>query len=320
MRDVLARFEPDVVHIHNLYPLFSPSVLGVCRAAGTPVVMTVHNYRLACPIAVHFVRGEICTRCRGNREYHCFLNNCRGSRQESLAYAARHWTATRMGWFKRNVTRYAAISQYLKDYLIEEGYPAERIDVVSNMIAIPDSTSDAGAGGYVAFCGRLSEEKGIPTLIEAARRLPEVAVRIAGTGELLDTLKHEAPDNVEFIGMMDKPALARFYRGARCVVVPSVWCETFGLVAAEAMSHGIPPIVSRIGGLQTLIEDGVSGLHFTPGDAADLAEKIQRVWENPPLAGALGAAARHRAEMEYSEKVYFQRLMAVYEKAIGAGR
>ena len=264
MQEAIARFKPDVVHSHNLYPL-SPSVLDACHAENVPVVMTVHNYRLACPIGVHFVRGANCERCRGNREYHCFLNNCRGSRQESLAYAARGWAATRLGWFKRNVTRYAASSQYLKDYLIDEGFPADRIDVVHNMIAIPDTQSDAGAGSYVAFCGRLSEEKGIPTLIEPARRLPDVSVRIAGTGELLDALKRAAPPNVAFIGMIYKPTLVAFYRGARCVVVPSVCYETFGLVAAEEMSQGIPPIVSRIGGLQTLIVDGGSGLHFAPG-------------------------------------------------------
>jgi glycosyltransferase involved in cell wall biosynthesis len=316
MATLLERERPDVVHSHNVFPLLSPSVLAACRRAGVPVVMTVHNYRLSCPIGVHFRAGAVCEQCRGGREFRCLLNNCRGSRQESAAYALRGWVSNRLGLFRRNVTRYIAISAFLRDFLIADGFPADRIDVVHNTVALPDTAADAGAGSYAVFCGRLSEEKGIPVLLEAARLAPEIPVRIAGTGELLDRLRRDAPSNVSFLGMMDRETLAALYRGARMQIVPSVWHETFGLVAAEAMGHGIPPVASRMGGLQGLIEDGVSGVLFNPGDAGDLADRMRALWADPAHAARLGEGARRRALSEFSPRVHVERLLDVYRHAI----
>jgi glycosyltransferase involved in cell wall biosynthesis len=224
---------------------------------------------------VHFREGAVCEECRGGREYRCAVNNCRGSLQESTAYALRGWVANRLGLFKNNVTRFVAISAFLKDFLVAEGIPAGRIDVVQNAITLPATPAQAGAGSYMAFCGRLSEEKGIPILLEAARQNPDIPIRIAGTGELREALERDAPANVRFLGQLDRNALAAHYRGARAQLVPSVWHETFGLVAAEAMGHGIPVIASRMGGLQGLFVDGESGLLFAPGDAQNLAAKMR---------------------------------------------
>ncbi len=319
MTALLERERPDVVHSHNLFPLLSPSVLVACRRAGVPVVMTVHNYRLSCPIGVHFRDGAVCEECRGGHEFRCLANNCRGSLQESGAYALRGWVSNRLGLFRRNVTRFVAISAFLKEFLVTDGLPAESIDVVHNAIAMPATAADAGTGQYAAFCGRLSAEKGIPVLIEAARQHPDIPVRIAGTGEMQAALAKDLPANVSFVGMLDKEGLAAFYRNARCQVVPSVWHETFGLVAAEAMAHGIPVVASRMGGLQGLFEVGVSGLLFTPGDAGDLGAKLRLLWEAPARAHALGQAARRHAEKEFDAPVHVARLMQVYEKAL-AGR
>lgn len=316
MTSLLQAERPDVVHSHNLFPLLSPSVLAACRRAGVPVVMTVHNYRLSCPIGVHFRDGAICEACRGGHEFQCLRHNCRGNLQESGAYALRGWVSNRLGLFKNNVTRFIAISAFLKDFLVADGFPVDRIDVVHNAIALPATPADAGAGQYAAFCGRLSEEKGIPVLLEAARQNPDIPVRIAGTGDLLEMLKRDAPDNVTFLGQLPREALAAFYRNARCQVVPSVWHETFGLVAAEAMAHGIPVIASRTGGLQGLFTDGESGLLFSPGDAGDLAGKLRMLWDDPARAQALGRAARAHAAQEFTAAAYVDRLLHVYERAV----
>lgn len=316
MMALLERERPDVVHTHNLFPLLSPSILVACRRAGVPVVMTVHNYRLSCPIGVHFRDGAICEECRGGHEYRCLVNNCRGSLQESGAYALRGWVTHRLGLFRRNVTRFVAISAFLKDFLVADGLPADRIDVVHNAISLPETAADPGAGGYVAFCGRLSAEKGVAVLLEAARQNPDIPVRIAGTGELQEELARDAPPNVTFVGMLDRAALAAFYRGARCQAVPSVWHETFGLVAAEAMAHGIPVVASRMGGLQDLLVDGESGLLFEPGNAAALGAALRLLWDDPARAQALGRAARRHAEKEFDAPVHVARLMKVYEQAL----
>ncbi|HNT90079.1 MAG TPA: glycosyltransferase, partial [Candidatus Hydrogenedentes bacterium] len=169
MARLLDQERPDVVHVHNLFPLLSPSVLVACRRAGVPVVMTCHNYRLVCPIAVHFIRGAVCDRCAGGREYWCFLWNCRDNRIESAAYALRGFVTRSLGLFLKNITLYLAISEFLKTRLIAAGVPEDRIEVVPNMISLPDTPVDASGGAYVAFAGRASEEKGIPVLLDAAR-------------------------------------------------------------------------------------------------------------------------------------------------------
>ncbi len=320
MAACLAAERPDVVHVHNLFPLLSPSVLTACRKAGIPVVMTCHNFRLICPIGVHFRQGKVCEECRGGREHRCILNNCRDSRFESAAYGMRNLLTRKLGLFKNNVTRFIAISEFLKGRLTEAGYAEDRIDVVYNTIALPETGVDAAQGAYAAFTGRLSEEKGIETLLAAAAALPDVPVKIGGVGPIEDKLKAMAPANVEFVGMLDKPGLAGLYRNARCLIVPSVWFETFGLVAAEAMAHGVPVIASRMGALPELVRDGETGFLFEAGNAEDLSVKIRTLWNDAALATRMGGAGRARAGQEFDELTHFRRLAAVYEKAIATHR
>jgi len=320
MAQVLAAERPDVVHIHNLFPLLSPSVLAACRKAGVPVVMTCHNFRLICPIGVHFRSGHVCERCLDGREYWCMLKNCRGSRLESMAYAMRGMMTRRFGLFKNNVTCFIAISDFLKRRLVAQGYPENRIDVVYNTVAVPDSAAEAAQGAYMAFTGRISEEKGVDTILAAAAQLPDIPFRIGGVGPLYDTMKAAAPTNVVFAGMLDPAGLSDFYRCARAVLVPSVWHETFGLVAAEAMANGIPVIASRMGALPELVKDGETGFLFEAGNPADLAEKIQRLWNDAALAGRMGHAAYEHARREFHEDVHFARLMDVYNKAVALAK
>jgi glycosyltransferase involved in cell wall biosynthesis len=315
MEALLRQEQPDIVHVHNLLPLISPSVLRVCRKAGVPAVMTVHNYRLICPIAVFFRDNQICEACSGGRQYMCLIHNCRESAAESAAYALRGWLSNVAGFYRRNISRYLAISPFLKARLVREGYPEDRIDVVPNTIAVPEECADASRGGYVAFAGRMSAEKGIPVLLEAARQTPDIAYRLAGEGPLAAQLKQGAPPNAAFSGLMPRKELMAFYHNARMLVVPSVWQETFGLVAVEAMARAVPVIVSRIGGLRDLVEDGVTGFHFTPGDSNDLADKIRQLWTDPGKCRQMGLEARERVKKEYNEALHYERLIAVYEKA-----
>lgn len=309
-------FQPDVVHVHNVFPLISPSVFDACAAAGVPAVMTVHNYRLTCPIGVHFVRGAVCTKCLGGHEEQCALNNCRGSRFESAAYAFRGKATRLRGGFTRNVSAYIAISHFLKGQLVDAGFPAEKIAVVHNMAQVPERAGDAAQGQYAAFVGRLSDEKGVDTLIAAAKLAPEIPVRIAGGGELREALERGAPANVRFVGMLDRGALADFYANARFAVVPSAWWETFGLVAVEAMGHGLPVVSARMGALPEIVQDGETGLLFPAGDAQALAQAMRTLWNEPATCAAMGAAGRVRAASAFSRDRYFEGLMNVYQRVI----
>jgi glycosyltransferase involved in cell wall biosynthesis len=316
MRELLREAGPDIVHVHNIYPLISPSVLPVCRRAGVPVVMTVHNYRLICPNGLHMTGGQVCEKCRGGREYWCVLRNCEGSIAKSLGYALRNWVARKRRAFLDNVTMYAALTEFQRQRLIAEGFPAERIAVIPNMVGGVGHAAGAAAGDYVAYVGRISPEKGVTHLLSAARGLPDIAFKAAGSFDRMPHLAGEAPPNFEFLGFLKGARLGELYGNCRVLVLPSVWYETFGLTLAEAALHAKPVVCSRIGGLPEIVDDGVTGLLFEPGNAADLAVKIRHLWDRPDLCRQMGEAGRAKALRVYSSEAVYQRLISIYHKAI----
>ena len=318
MRDALGSVRPDLVHVHEVYPHHSPWILADCRRAGVPVVMTCHDFRLTCPVATHLSHGQVCTRCSGGATYWCAVKNCRGNLAESVGFAARGAVAHHFRLFRDNVSLFVTPSRFLRDKLIEAGYPADRFAVVPNMVEHVEEPIVLGNGSYMAYAGRMAPEKGVDTLLEAAEHccLP---LRIAG-GKAAPPGTKSVPDSVAFAGFLEKPALAAFYRDARFVVVPSRWCEVFGLVAAEAMMHGLPVLAARSGALPELVEDGVTGLLFEPGNARDLADKMTRLWNDPVLCHALGMRGREKALTQYSASAHFTRLMSAYRAAISGER
>ncbi len=199
--------------------------------------------------------------------------------------------------------------------MIDAGFLKEGIIVISNPVVVPDSEVDASGGKYAAYAGRISTEKGIDTLLAAASETG-LPVHLAGDYSSMPELVKTAPKSAQFMGLLNPDQLGSFYRGARFLVISSICFETFGLVAAEAMSQGLPVIASRIGGLPEVVEDGVTGLLFEPGNAKDLAKKLKFLWHNPDLCKKMGHAGRVKAVREYSNDVYYRRLTEVYEKAI----
>lgn len=314
MAAAIEEHRPEVVHIHDLYPFFSPWALLECRRAGVPVVMTCHDYRLTCPTAQHLHKGRICERCLNGKEYWCVLKNCRGSVPESFAYALRNAVARKWNLFENYVDLFISPCDFLRRRLVQTGIPESRMETIRYPIPRHELLRDASEGEYVAFCGRISQEKGVNLLLEAAERIG-VPVRIAGdhseAGELVDS----APPNAEFLGWLEREALDEFYRHARILAFPSIWYETFGLVMAEAMSFGLPVVASNLGPRDEIVDDGITGLLFENGNVADLAQKLHQLWDDPDLCTRLGAAGRDKMESEYSEQAYGQNLVCAYERA-----
>jgi glycosyltransferase involved in cell wall biosynthesis len=315
MSSLLRTHRPDIVHVHNLYPLFSPSVLVACRRANIATVMSVHNYGLTCPAWNHFHDGQICERCLGGREIWCVVQNCRGNMPESFGYGLRSFLARKLNLFHRNVDVLLAGTHFAKQRLVAAGFEEDRVEVLPNT-AESQSIVDPASGSYVAYAGRMTEDKGVDTLLEAARRLPGSEFRLAGDGPLIERLSANRPVNAMFLGFLERDPMLAFYRRATCLVVPSRWFEMSPLVIPEAMAHGVPVIASRIGGLPELVEDGVTGLLFAPGDADELADRIAILVRDPALCRKLGEAAWNKVARSRSSRHYFDRLMAAYEKAI----
>ena len=307
---------PDVVHAHNLYPLLSPSVLLASRERGVPVVMTIHHFGLTCPALHHLSRGQVCESCIGGREYWCVLKNCRGNPRESGAYAFRSVVARKLNLFRKNVTILVALTQFARKRLLAAGFDADRVVVLPNMIRSDSRSVVFGKGDYVGFAGRLSSEKGVSILLDAAFQLPEIPFRVAGGGPQSGLCAERAPKNVMLLGQLEGQTMGSFYRGARCLVVPSVCLEMAPLVVGEAMAEGVPVIASRIGGLPELVEDDVTGLLFEPGNASELVQKIRLLWDDASLCRRIGQMGYERVRRERNEDVYYERLMGIYGAAI----
>ena len=285
------------------------------RRAGVPVVASVHNQHLTCPRSDHLYHGELCDRCVGGGEINCVLRNCRDNIFESVAYAARSAFARRSRLFHDNVTLFIALSQFAKERLITAGFDGDRIVVLPNMVndaavrPIRDRASTPRSRPH-------ERGEGCADPPRCGCWTSDEQVRLAGSGPLLDELSQSAPANVKLLGRLDSEQMQGFYRRARFVVVPSITYEMCPLVILEAMSHGIPVIASALGAQRELVDDGVDGLLFDPGDAEDLRRAMRRLWDNPELCHELGQAGYRRVREQHSRESYYRRLSEIYDRAI----
>lgn len=308
LRDAIRREHPDIINVHNVFPLISPAALFEARRAGIPVVMTIHNFRLICPTGLFMRDGRPCELCleRGN-EWACLRHNCENAHFKSLAYTLRSVAARRSGAFRKCVTRFACITDFQRRKLIAAGFPADRISVIPNPMDVPANRAAArtAPGDYVAFCGRLSAEKGVDMIIDAARRHPEIPFRLAG--EVRDPeLVADLPANVTLAGFLRGKDLEYFYRNARFVVMASRCYEGFPMAILEAARYGLPTVGPDHGGFSEIIGGGDGspiGVLCSPNDSDALEQAIADLWRNPERCAALGASAKEALRKHYSTDV-----------------
>jgi len=314
MKKLLEEYRPDIVHIHNLYPLISPSVLPQIHSMGIPVVMTVHNYRLVCPNGLFFNRFGICEKCEGGREWNCLRYNCLQSYNKSLGYALRNAWARVAEYYLENVDAFLCLTEFHLEKLVLNGYARERGHVLPNFF---DGTNEPEypkkrPGSYVAFAGRISREKGIDLIYNAARQLPDIPFKLAGgVGE--QDIEAGKPSNVEVVGMLKGASLQKFYQDAALFLLSSVWYEGFPMVLLEAMNYGLPIICPRLGGLPEIVDDGITGMLYEAGNSVDLAKKIRIMWDDKGLLTEMGKASYAKMGREYLPDTYYYKLYEIYQ-------
>jgi glycosyltransferase involved in cell wall biosynthesis len=324
-------FQPDVVHVHNFFPTFSPSVYDACRNAGVAVVQTLHNYRLICGNGLLFREGSACTECLGRTwglpaiRHGCYRQSRMGS-AAVVALIGVH--RVRKTWAER-VDRYIALTEFARGLFAEHAdIPPEKIAVKPN--AAPDAGLGDGGGGYALYVGRLSPEKGIETLVKAAALGFGMPLLVAGTGPLQPQVEAaQAAGHLEYMGRQDASGVQKLMRGARLLLMPSLWYEGLPMVVPEAFSTGLPIAASRIGALGTLIEEGKdenkngvgkdgdsgNGLLFEAGNAQDLAETVRRFDAHREREPAVRRRARETYEALYRPDANLKRLLEIYEQA-----
>jgi glycosyltransferase involved in cell wall biosynthesis len=317
-------FKPDVVHVHNNFPLLSPAIFHTIspRAAR---VLTLHNYRLFCPAAIPIRAGRVCTECLDRKSsWPALRHGCyRGSRLATLPLALSVMLHRQIGTWTHQVDAFIALTEFQQKLMVEAGLPRDRVHVKPNFYAGNPQTVPWGQrGNYVVFVGRLSSEKGVADLIHAWLKWGESApeLRILGDGPLRESLQKMVSSvpgaQIRFLGQLPSTDTARQIAEARLMVVPSVWYETFGMVILEAFAHGTPVSVSNIGPLPAIVRNGASGLIFQPHDVESLFQEVRSAWSTPGLLERLGDAGRAEFIALYYEDANYEMLMNIYEAAL----
>jgi glycosyltransferase involved in cell wall biosynthesis len=309
LSELIRRFKPDVIHVHNTFPLISPSLYWAAERAGVPVVQTLHNFRLMCLNALFLREGKVCEDCMGHLPWRGVARACyRGSRAASGALAGMLTLHRGLGTYRSKVARYIALNEFCRGKFIEGGLPAERVVVKPNFVDFdaPEPVPRAG----LLFVGRLSVEKGVTALAEAMALLPDVQLRVAGDGPEAGLLDGVA--GVTRLGSLPGEAVRGEMSRAAALVVPSICFENFPRTIAEAFASGLPVIASRIGALADIVTDGKTGLLFEPGNPQDLADKMAWAQAKPERMVAMGRNARAQYEAEFSAEVNYRRLMEIY--------
>ncbi len=311
---LIARERPEVVHVHNTWPLISPSLYATVARAGVPLVQTVHNVRFACAQGMFQRNGRACEDCLGRLPWRAVWHACyRGSRAQSLV-AATVLQAQR-GIASRHVARWIALSPWSRAKMIEAGLPGDRIEVLPNFAEhiAPAAAGTSRAG--LLFVGRLSIDKGIAVLAQALRLAPELTIDVIGDGpdaSLLDGLA-----GVQRLGLLGAAEVRHAMHAAMALVLPSVGHESSPRVLVEAMAAALPVVASRHGALADAVDDHIGWL-VPPGDAAALAATMRAVLADPAEARRRGESARQRCDAERGPASHHATLMRIYAAARAA--
>lgn len=317
MERLLDRTNADTVHIHNFFPLLTPAVHEVAAARGLGVVQTLHNYRLLCAGAQFLRNGQVCEKClRGSRLWGVFHRCYRDSLPGSVSLVAMQGRASGRKTWLRHVHRFIALTEFARAKFVAGGLPADRIAVKPNFAPEPRAQRSGSVKRKGAlFVGRLSVEKGVRTLVQSWKELPDIPLTIAGDGPERTTLAAMAPPNVRFVGHVSRAKIDALMGQAACLVMPSIWFEGFPMTLVESFSNGLPVIGSRLGALEEVIEHGETGLLVTPGEVGELTARVREAFEQESLLDRMGRAARQRYLDRYSPDANLPRLERIYEEA-----
>jgi glycosyltransferase involved in cell wall biosynthesis len=315
----------DIAHLNNIYHQLSPSILRTLHRRGVPMVMSLRDYKVVCGSYQMLAQDRPCEACRGGKHLQATLRRCV---KDSLAASV--LTTVEMTLHHRILDLYGLVdlfispSAFLKDKVREMGFPGEVVHLPNFVGGLAEVAPQYGsARARLVYSGRLGREKGLATLMRAAKGLP-LRLEIIGEGPMREPLealaRQESIGNVEFTGYLSGALLQDHVRAATAVVVPSQWYENNPRSVIEAFALGKPVIGARIGGIPELVRHGDTGLTFTPGDVQALRGCIDEMLAHPARAADMGRRGRHLVETELSPERHYAGLMQVYERAIARHR
>ncbi|BAC88404.1 glycosyltransferase family 4 protein [Gloeobacter violaceus] len=321
---LLGEHRPAIAHLHIYYGQLTTSILRPLKEAGIPIVQTLHEYRLVCPVSTLMsADGQLCQSCNGKDFWQAVAKRCnRGSLSRSLLSAAELYYSHALGGVIDKVDRFITVSHFQRRKLAELGIPAHKMVTVHNFVDVSNIPVNPGKGDYFLYFGRLERLKGIFTLIEAAAPLTEVPLLIVGDGEAREeveaTVARRGLSHIRVLGPKRGRELQQLIADSLCCVLPSEWYENCPMAVLEAYAHSRPQIGADIGGIPELIEDGTDGLLFAPGDSEHLRECLLAMARDRRRAMEMGLAGRQKIERYFSQNHHYEQIVGVYNDLMGA--
>jgi len=321
----LREVKPDIVHIHNTFPLLSPSVFYASREHNTPTVMTMHNYRIGCSAATALRKDKPCTLCLDRKSvipalrYGCY----RDSRIATLPVSAMIAFHNAINTWRTNVDAFITLTDFQREKMIQFGIPTESLFVKPQFLELPPQPIPwKERDNKTVFVGRLYAAKGIHVLVEAWQQMGKDApqLEVIGDGPMREQLVRSvresgASDSVSFLGNVSREEAMKHISTAKLLVIPSLCYEGFPMVVQEAFALGVPVAASNIGSLPYLITENNNGRLFIPGDAGDIIACVKGLLADDARLRVLGEGARHDFDEKYTAEKNYSRLMAIYGAA-----
>lgn len=305
----------DIIHVHNFFPLITPSIFYAADKNKIPIIMTLHNYRLICPSGLLMHKNKIYEKSIENGPYSTVIDRVYRNSLIGTFFLANMIRKHQMqGTWNRKVDRLITLTNFGKNLFINSGIKGSQLAIKPNFIE-DFNTNNCTKENYALFVGRISEEKGINALIKAWEKI-NYKIIIIGDGPLKNKFLNTKNKNIHFLGSKNKKEVQRLMMKASFLVIPSIWYEGLPMVIIEAFCAGLPVIGSKIGAIEEVVSDRTTGLHFETNNHIDLRKKVHMLINNKKLLSSLSKNARNEYLIKYTpEKNYF-RLMEIYRNAI----
>ncbi|MBC8550797.1 MAG: glycosyltransferase [Nitrospira sp.] len=321
LEELIKQEKPDLAHLQNIHHHITPSVFHTLNSQKVPIVWTLHDYTLICPNTSFMSNGRICEKCKKNRYYWPPLERCKKNSFAASTMAAIETTVHRLSRVNSLIDSFIAPSVFLKDKLIEYGFPGEKISHISNYTDLGVQPAQVEPEDYYLYVGRLSSEKGVETLINAAIKSGVSTLKIAGGGPLKEQFisyvkSRGAEDRIQFLGHVTHDEVVNLINRSLFIVFPSECYETFGLAILEAFACHKTVIGTDLGPIPELIKDTETGLLFQRGDVEELSSEITFLVNNPDIAKEMGDKAYEFYKESMSEAVHYEKLIDLYSNIV----
>ena len=308
----------DIAHFHIYYGKLTASILGGLKKAGIPLIQTLHEYKITCPVYSHLSNDEICEACAGKHFWRALPKRCnRNSLARTALSVAESYVSRSLGSVDK-FDHFISVSHFLRKKMIQYGMPEDKISTVHNFTDVSDITPNFSTGDYVLYFGRVHRSKGIMTLIEAATPLKQVPLYIVGDGEAMPEVKQIIEQNgcehIHLLGFKRGEELQELILNSICTVLPSEWYENCPMSVLESYAYGKPVIGADIGGIPELIVDGVDGFLVPSGEHEPLRDRLLWMSEHKTEAAEMGKAGRRKMETEFNADIHYQKIMDVYKQ------